>query len=97
MTTYATRPIDSATAGLDMRNRETKLRPTSKGQTIRKLLTTTDHKTIGHMYLVTSFAWFLFAGILALFIRAELTRPGLHYARNDHALDVCYPALRWIR
>ena len=64
MTTYATRPLESASPGLDMRNRESQLRPTSKGQTIRKLLTTTDHKTIGHMYLVTSFAWFLFAGIL---------------------------------
>ena len=79
MTTYATRPLESASPGLDMRNRESQLRPTSKGQTIRKLLTTTDHKTIGHMYLVTSFAWFLFAGILALFIRAELTRPGLQF------------------
>ncbi|MGA0914849.1 MAG: cytochrome c oxidase subunit I, partial [Candidatus Nanopelagicaceae bacterium] len=79
MTTYATRPLESTSPGLDMRNRESQLRPTSKGQTIRKLLTTTDHKTIGHMYLVTSFAWFLFAGILALFIRAELTRPGLQF------------------
>jgi cytochrome c oxidase subunit 1 len=28
---------------------------------------------------VTSFAWFLIGGILALFIRAELTRPGLQF------------------
>lgn len=75
MTTFATRPVD----GLEMRNRAAQLPPTSKGKTIRKLLTTTDHKTIGHMYLVTSFAWFLIGGILALFLRAELTRPGLQF------------------
>ncbi len=75
MTTYATRPVN----GLEMQNRASGIAPTSKGKMIRKLLTTTDHKTIGHMYLVTSFAWFLIGGILALFIRAELTRPGLQF------------------
>ncbi|MFV2119231.1 cytochrome c oxidase subunit I [Streptomyces sp. Act-28] len=40
-------------------------------------LTTTDHKKIGHLYLITSFAFFGFAGALALMIRAELARPGL--------------------
>ena len=75
MTTFATRPE----AGLEMTNRAPSLVPTSKGRSIRKFLTTTDHKTIGHMYLVTSFAWFLIAGILALFMRAELTRPGLQF------------------
>jgi cytochrome c oxidase subunit 1 len=75
MTTYATRPV----GGLETVNRATSLAPTSKGSLIRKLLTTTDHKLIGQMYLVTSFAWFLFGGILALFIRAELTRPGLQF------------------
>jgi len=75
MTTFATRPD----VGLEMTNRAPSLAPTSKGRSIRKFLTTTDHKTIGHMYLVTSFAWFLIAGILALFMRAELTRPGLQF------------------
>ncbi len=75
MTTFATRPEP----GLEMTNRAPSLAPTSKGRSIRKFLTTTDHKTIGHMYLVTSFAWFLIAGILALFMRAELTRPGLQF------------------
>jgi cytochrome c oxidase subunit 1 len=75
MTTYATRPV----GGLETANRARSLAPTSKGSLIRKLLTTTDHKLIGQMYLVTSFAWFLFGGILALFIRAELTRPGLQF------------------
>ncbi|GGU83222.1 putative cytochrome c oxidase subunit 1-alpha [Streptomyces litmocidini] len=40
-------------------------------------LTTTDHKKIGHLYLVTSFVFFLLGGTLALVIRAELARPGL--------------------
>ncbi|MFF8714590.1 cytochrome c oxidase subunit I [Streptomyces sp. NPDC015184] len=46
------------------------------GCRIREIVTTTDHKTIGNMYLVTSFAFFLFAGALAMIMRAELARPG---------------------
>lgn len=37
---------------------------------------TTNHKDIGTMYLWFSFAMFLFAGSLAMVIRAELFRPG---------------------
>ncbi len=40
-------------------------------------LTTTDHKVIGNMYLVTAFGFFLLGGVLALLMRAELARPGL--------------------
>ncbi|MGI8427245.1 MAG: cytochrome c oxidase subunit I [Actinomycetota bacterium] len=40
-------------------------------------LTTTDHKQIGIMYMVTAFIFFLIAGALAILIRAELARPGL--------------------
>ena len=43
---------------------------------IWKILTTTDHKTIGLMYLITSLAFFMFGGVLALLMRAELARPG---------------------
>ena len=39
-------------------------------------LTTTDHKVIGQMYAFTTFVFFLFGGLLALIIRAELTLPG---------------------
>ncbi|WP_420791005.1 cbb3-type cytochrome c oxidase subunit I, partial [Streptomyces sp. NRRL B-3229] len=45
--------------------------------------TTTDHKTIGTMYLVTSFAFFLIGGVMALFMRAELARPGLQIMSNE--------------
>jgi cytochrome c oxidase subunit I len=42
-------------------------------------LTTTDHKRIGVMYLVTSTAFLVLAGILALVIRAELAFPELQF------------------
>jgi len=40
-------------------------------------LTTTDHKRIGILYLVTAFAFFLIGGLLALLMRLELAQPGL--------------------
>ncbi|MFF9853060.1 aa3-type cytochrome oxidase subunit I [Streptomyces litmocidini] len=48
-----------------------------RGSAVVDWLTTTDHKKIGHLYLVTSFVFFLLGGTLALVIRAELARPGL--------------------
>ncbi len=36
----------------------------------------TDHKVIGIQYIVTTFAFFLIGGLLALLIRAELAQPG---------------------
>jgi cytochrome c oxidase subunit 1 len=39
-------------------------------------VTTTDHKRIGIMYLVTAIAFFLIGGVLASLMRAELARPG---------------------
>ena len=44
-----------------------------------KWITTTDHKVIGNLYFVTSMAFFLLGGVLALGIRAELAFPGLQY------------------
>ena len=40
-------------------------------------LTTTDHKKIGILYIVTAMIFFLLSGLLALFMRAELSEPGL--------------------
>jgi cytochrome c oxidase subunit 1 len=40
-------------------------------------LTRTDHKRIGVLYLFTSLAFFVSAGIMALIKRAELASPGL--------------------
>ncbi|MGH3313388.1 MAG: aa3-type cytochrome oxidase subunit I [Streptomyces sp.] len=47
------------------------------GKAMLRYLTTTDHKVIGNMYLVTSFGFFLAAGAMAMVMRAELARPGL--------------------
>ncbi len=52
------------------------------GQTVVKWVTSTDHKIIGQLYLITSFAYFLIAGLLALGIRAELAQPGMQLLSN---------------
>src|SRR6185312_11054044 len=51
--------------------------PVRKGVTAVKWFTTTDHKVIGNLYLITSFAFFIIGGLMALLIRAELISPGL--------------------
>jgi cytochrome c oxidase subunit 1 len=48
-----------------------------RGSMVVKWITSTDHKVIGNLYLISSFAFFLFAGAMALLIRAELFEPGL--------------------
>ncbi len=53
------------------------------GSKVVKVLTTTDHKTIGLLYLCTSFFFFLFAGFLAMMMRAELAQPGLQIVSNE--------------
>jgi cytochrome c oxidase subunit I len=44
-----------------------------------KWMVTTDHKVIGNLYFVTSMIFFLFGGILAMAMRAELAWPGMQY------------------
>src|SRR3954447_25976849 len=51
--------------------------PARKGVTAVKWFSTTDHKVIGNLYLISSFGFFLIAGLMALLIRAELVSPGL--------------------
>ncbi|MET9311955.1 cytochrome c oxidase subunit I [Kribbella sp. NPDC003505] len=53
------------------------------GKVIGRLLSTTDHKVIGQLYLVTSFAFFLIGGVMALVIRAELAEPGLQIVNEE--------------
>lgn len=48
-----------------------------KGNVIVSWITSTDHKVIGYMYLISSFVWFLIGGLMALIIRAQLFAPGL--------------------
>src|SRR5205823_6753415 len=54
-------------------------RPVTKGSLFLSLLNTTDHKTIGKMYLVASFGFFFVGGFMALLMRAELALPGLQF------------------
>jgi cytochrome c oxidase subunit 1 len=49
----------------------------SKGRILVDWLTTTDHKKIGYLYLITSVIYFVIGGIMALVIRAQLTFPGI--------------------
>jgi cytochrome c oxidase subunit I len=46
-----------------------------KGSILADWLSSTDHKVIGHMYLVTSFFLFLCAGVMALVMRIQLLGP----------------------
>jgi cytochrome c oxidase subunit I len=54
----------------------------SKGKTLVRWATTTDHKVIGNLYFITSFIFFLIAGLMALLIRAELFEPGLQIVKD---------------
>ncbi|WP_265444112.1 cytochrome c oxidase subunit I [Flexivirga meconopsidis] len=57
------------------------------GRTIVKWITATDHKVIGNLYFITSFAFFLIGGVLALLIRAELVAPGLQVVDNPEQFN----------
>ena len=60
----------------------TTLTPTSESYRrswVIEWLTTVDHKKIGILYIVNSFAFFFAAGILALVMRSELAVPGLQF------------------
>jgi len=54
-----------------------------KGNIVVKWITTTDHKTIGYLYLITSFIYFCIGGVLALVMRAELFTPGLDLLNSN--------------
>jgi cytochrome c oxidase subunit 1 len=53
------------------------------GQQLVAVMTTTDHKVIGKLYLVTSFLWFLAAGVMALIMRSELANPGMQFVNDE--------------
>ncbi|GAB3584833.1 aa3-type cytochrome oxidase subunit I [Calidifontibacter terrae] len=57
------------------------------GRTVVKWITTTDHKVIGNLYFITSMAFFLLGGVLALMIRAELWQPGLEIVDNPEQFN----------
>ncbi len=53
------------------------------GQQVVRILTTTDHKLIGKMYLATSFGFFMIGGVLAMLIRSELAFPGQQVVNDE--------------
>lgn len=75
MTTLDDRPITEPSVQ--------KTRRYSKGQTFVNWATSTDHKTIGYLYLITAFVFFGLAGLMALAVRAELAQPGLQFVSNE--------------
>lgn len=53
------------------------------GNSLIKFLATTDHKQIGLLYLLTSFGFFVVAGLQAMVMRAELARPGMQFLSSE--------------
>jgi cytochrome c oxidase subunit I len=49
-----------------------------KGSLLADWLSSTDHKIIGHLYLITSFGFFLVGGLMAMIMRAQLMAPNNH-------------------
>ncbi|MFC6850785.1 cytochrome c oxidase subunit I [Aquipuribacter hungaricus] len=78
---FVTRGVDGATAA------RSTTRVRTKGQVLADYLTTTDHKKIGTLYLVSSFGFFILAGAMALAIRAELAAPGLQIVETREAYN----------
>jgi cytochrome c oxidase subunit 1 len=54
-----------------------------KGSILADWLSSTDHKIIGHLYLITSFFFFLCAGVMALLIRIQLLGPDRHFVSDQ--------------
>ncbi len=68
-------PTDAPTAAPTPKQ----VRRSHMGRTVVKWVTSTDHKTIGYLYLMTAFFWFCMAGAFALVMRAELATPGMQF------------------
>jgi cytochrome c oxidase subunit 1 len=54
-----------------------------KGSVLADWLSTTDHKIIGHLYLITSFGFFMVAGLMAMIMRAQLFEPVNHIVSDQ--------------
>ena len=54
-----------------------------KGSLLAGWLSSTDHKIIGHLYLITSFGFFLIAGLMAMIMRAQLFGPDNHIVSDQ--------------
>ncbi|MFE2754126.1 cytochrome c oxidase subunit I [Actinosynnema sp. NPDC059335] len=74
MTAVAPQPIATRPFGT---------RQAVKGSFLLRMFRTTDHKQIGIMYLVTSFAFFMVGGAMAMLMRTELARPGMQFLSQE--------------
>ena len=74
MTTTETRPVVAGSATSTHTVSPSAVR---KGNVMVEWITSTDHKKIGYMYLISSFIYFCLGGVMALIIRAQLFAPGL--------------------
>ncbi|HEX5858668.1 MAG TPA: cytochrome ubiquinol oxidase subunit I, partial [Microbacterium sp.] len=72
-------PLTGRPTGIPRRQAEllAATRVEQKGNIVVKWITSTDHKTIGYMYLISAFLFFCIGGVMALIIRAQLFEPGL--------------------
>jgi Helix-turn-helix domain of resolvase len=67
-----------------------------KGSLVCKLMTTTDHKTFGIMYIIACFATFFMGRLMALYMRAELElgrerRAASRHSRRTRGLPATKP------
>jgi cytochrome c oxidase subunit I len=58
-------------------------RSARKGSIMADWLSSTDHKVIGHLYLITSFGFFLAAGLMAMIMRIQLFGPDNHIVSDQ--------------
>jgi cytochrome c oxidase subunit 1 len=54
-----------------------------KGSIMADWLSSTDHKVIGHLYLITSFFFFMAAGLMAMIMRIQLFGPDNHVVSDQ--------------
>jgi cytochrome c oxidase subunit I len=54
-----------------------------RGSVLADWLSTTDHKIIGHLYLITSFVFFMIGGLLAMIMRTQLLGPDNHIVSDQ--------------
>ncbi|WP_159943251.1 MULTISPECIES: cytochrome c oxidase subunit I [unclassified Nocardiopsis] len=57
--------------------------PRPKGRVLTSWLSSTDHKVVGYLYIITAFGFFLAAGVMAMLMRAELFWPGMQAMSNE--------------
>ncbi|HEU5078928.1 MAG TPA: cytochrome c oxidase subunit I [Opitutaceae bacterium] len=77
------RLVDAPTPEQREEHRKKLMRTWSRAPGLLGWLCTTNHKEIALRYIVTAFVFFLLAGILALLMRLQLSRPDLHVLGPD--------------